>query len=108
MSYGPFADTTVGRPLTSRISRARYSVDVMIPPLRLARFLLVAVGLGLAVAGMLRLSLPLMLAGAALWLLGIASEERAVGRHAALSSAMRWSWPQTSKHRPEMLGSVTR
>lgn len=43
----------------------------------MARFLTVAGGLALAVAGMLALSFPLMVVGAVLWLLGIVLEERA-------------------------------
>jgi hypothetical protein len=53
---------------------------VTISALRVIRFLTVAGGLGIAVAGMLTLSLPLMLAGALLWLTGIVLEERAAGR----------------------------
>jgi hypothetical protein len=53
---------------------------VTISALRTVRFLTVAGGLGLAVAGMLTLSLPLMLAGTLLWLTGILLEERAAGR----------------------------
>jgi len=53
---------------------------VTIPALRVIRFLTVASGLVLAVAGMLTLSLPLMVAGAVLWLLGIVLEEGATGR----------------------------
>ncbi len=51
------------------------------PLFRIAHFLIVTTGLGLAVVGMLRLSLPLIVAGAACWLLGIAAAERAARRH---------------------------
>lgn len=57
-----------------------YVACVTTSALRAARFLTVAGGLALAVAGMLTLSLPLIVAGALLWLLGILWEERASGR----------------------------
>lgn len=78
--HHPVADTHVGQCPTDAAPRRPYVVRVTIPTLRAARFLTVAGGLGLAVAGMLTLSLPLMLAGAVLWLLGIVLEERAAGR----------------------------
>lgn len=50
------------------------------PALRAFCFVVAGGGVIVAVAGMLRLSLPLMGAGAALWVLGVIVWERATGR----------------------------
>jgi len=75
--YSLTADTRVGRPLTDGGRRARYAIGMTISLFHTANFLIVAAGLSLAIVGMLRLSLPLIVAGAACWLLGIVLQERA-------------------------------